>query len=396
MSSAMVQSPSRRNAPWGAARFLQALTAPSTGALEAWLLTNELDTEAVSWLQRQRLAPYAFHRLREAGLMARLSQATQAALRSSFYATAAYNAVLTAELGALLASLRRRGVEPIVLKGMALGVTLYPVPHARPTSDLDLLVERAQMEAVRQVLVERGYRDMGLDPEHHQAFCNHLYAWRKVANNLSVSVEAHWHLVHDPAYARHMGLRDLRARAQQVDFGPFSALVLDPADQLVHACAHLLLHHGYNWSLLWLLDLRLLVDRYGTAWDWDELVGRAEAFRLAGTLRYWLELTESWMGACLPAQARRALARARGDEEKARRIHIARVQRVRIGELLWLRARGAGGWRERLVYLAETLFPPWAYMQHRYGARSRWLAPLYYGWRVVRAVVTVFRQLGSA
>ncbi|MCS7219916.1 MAG: nucleotidyltransferase family protein [Anaerolineae bacterium] len=396
MSLTIAQSPSRGDASWEAARFLQALTAPSTDALGAWLLTNELNTEAVSWLQRQRLAPYAFYRLREAGLIARLPQATQAALRSSFYATAAYNAVLTAELGALLASLRRREVEPIVLKGMALGITLYPVPNARPTSDLDLLVERRQMEAVRQVLVEREYRDMGLDPEHHQAFCNHLHAWRKVSNDLSVSVEAHWHLVHDPAYARHMDLRDLRARARRVDFGPFSALVLDPADQLIHACAHLLLHHGYNWSWLWLLDLHLLVERYGATWDWDELVSRAEALRLARALQYWLELAETWMGTRLPAQAKRALTSAQSSEEEEHRLYIARTQRVRVGKLLWLRARGAGGWRERLAYLAEALFPPWAYMQHRYGARSRWLAPLYYGWRIARAVVAVFRQVGLA
>ncbi len=396
MSSTTNQPQPLKNTPAGAVAFLQALTAAETRPLEAWFDRNDLGEEVVRWLEAQRLAPYTFYRLREAGLMTRLPQAVQAALRSSFYAAAAQNAVLTVELGALLTDLRRRGVDPIVLKGMALGVTLYPVPNARPTADLDLLVERVQMDAVRQVLTERDYRDMGLDPEHHQAFCNHLHAWRKMANGSHVSVEAHWHLVHDPGYARPMDLRDLRARARRVDFGPFSALVLDPADQLIHACAHLLLHHGHSWSLLWLLDLRLLVERYGARWDWGELIGRAGELRLAGALRYWLELTEAWMGACLPAQAREALARARTDDDEDWRIHIARARRVRVGELLWLRARGAGGWPGRLTYLTEALFPPWAYMQYRYRARTRWLAPLYYGWRIARAVVAVFRRVGSA
>jgi hypothetical protein len=383
------------NAPEKAVTFLQALMAPPTDPLKAWLMRNELDMEVVDWLQSQRLAPYTFYRLREAGLITGLPQATQTVLQSSFYAAAAHHTILTIELGALLAALHPLGVDPIILKGMALGVTLYPVPNARPTSDLDLLVEREQMKAVRQVLAERKYRDMGLDPEHHQAFCNHLHAWRTTANGLHVSVEAHWHLVHDPGYAHRMDLRGLRARAQRVNFGPFSALVLDPADQLIHACAHLLLHHGHNWNMVWLLDLRLLVDRYGAIWDWDELMSQAEKLQLACALRYWLELTESWTGVDLPARAKQALARARESEGEARRIHIARTRRVRVGKLLWLRAQGAGGWHERLAYLAEVLFPPWAYMQHRYGARTHWLAPLYYGWRVARAVVAVFRQIGS-
>ncbi len=378
-----------------ATSFLQALAAPAVNNLETWLAAHALDEGAVWWLQMHGLAPYVFHRLRTAGLLARLPPSAQDLLHLAYYASAAQNILLTTELNTLLADFHQAGVDPIVLKGMALGVTLYPVPSARPVSDLDLLIERQQMEAVRQVLATRGYRDMGLDPEHHRAFCNHLHAWRELVGGRRVSVEIHWNLVHDPGYARSMDLPGMRDRARRVDFGDFSALVLDPADQLIYACAHLLLHHGHNWSLLWLLDLRLLVDCCGSTWDWRELVAQAEGMRLAGALRHWLELTETWFGPCLPEQARRVLAEARANGDESQRIRIARGRPLRVGELLWLRARGAGGWRERLAYLAETLFPPWSYMQRRYRARRRWLAPLYYSWRVARAVIVVFRRVGG-
>jgi hypothetical protein len=375
--------------------LLRALLAASAEGLAAWLTVHSLDEGAVRWLEMHRLAPFVFHSLRAADLLARVPSPAQELLRAAYYASAGHNAVLTAELNTLLTDFRQVSVDPIVLKGMALGVTLYPVPGARPISDLDLLVERGQMEAVRQVLAGRGYRDLGLDPEHHLAFGSHLHARRELAAGRQVAVEVHWNLVHDPGCARHIDLADMHCRAWQADFGGFSARVLDPADQLIHAAAHLL-QHGHAWNLLWLLDLRLWVDRYGAAWDWRGLVARAGEMRLAGVLGYWLELAEAWLGPCLPPAARDALAEVELHEEESRRLRVVRGRPLRVGELLWLRARGAGDWRARLTYLAETLFPPWRYMQQRYRPASRWLGPLCYGWRVVRAVVAVFRRADSA
>jgi hypothetical protein len=98
-------------------------------------------------------------------------------------------------------------------------------------------------------------------------------------------VEAHWELVHDPGYARRLEVRGFMARATRINSRDGSAPALDPADQLIYACAHLLLHHLQDWSLLWLLDLRLLVTRRGAGWDWSELVDRAERYKLAGRKR---------------------------------------------------------------------------------------------------------------
>jgi hypothetical protein len=387
--------PSAGRPPPEAGALLRALPAASTEPLAAWLAVHPLDEGAVRWLVMHRLAPFVFHRLRTAGLLAAVPSPAQVLLGAAYYTSAGHNALLAAELNALLADFRQVGVEPIVLKGMALGATLYPAPGARPVSDLDLLVERGQMAAVREVLSGRGYRDMGLDPEEHLAFGNHLHVWRELAAGPRVAVEAHWNLIHDPGCARYIDLPGLRGRVWRADFGGFSALVLDPADQLIHAAAHLL-QHGHGWSLLWLLDLRLLVERYAAGWDWRELVARAGEMHLAGVLRYWLELTEKWFGPCLSPAARRALAEVRSDAEESRRLRVARGRPLRVGELLWLRSAGAGGWGGRLAYLAEALFPPWSYMQQRYGAGTGWLAPLYYGWRAMRAVLAVFRRTGSA
>jgi hypothetical protein len=373
--------------PGRTAAFLKGLVASEPGVLAGCLAPARLGEEETRWLRQQGLAPYAYYRLKEDGLLAQLPEAAQAALRSVYYGAVAQHTVLSVESDALLVEFRKQGIEPILLKGMALSTTLYPTPATRPTSDLDILIHRSQVEVVRQVLVARGYRDKGLGQGQHVAFAHHLHAWRESKGGHHIAVEAHWELVHHPGYASRMEVAEFFARARRMDARGDAPLVLDPADQLIHACAHLLLHHAQAFNLLWLLDLRLLVERYGQSWDWPELVGRAAKFRLAGTLRYWLELTEAWYGPFLPPQAAEALAAAPAALEEEWYIATARAGTARRWELVWKRAWDVHDARQTLTFLGETFFPPWAYMQYRYGARSRWLVPLYYGWRFIRGLL---------
>lgn len=374
--------------------FLKGLVAAGPDALASCLAAAPLGAEEAGWLQWQRLAPYAFYRLREMELLSRLPEGAQTALRSAYYGAATHYTLLSAELEALLSEFRQRGIEPVVLKGMAVCSSAYPSPGTRPTSDLDVLIERSQVKAIRPLLIARGYRDKGLDQGQYVAFTHHLHMWRESGGHHLV-VEVHWELVHDPGYARRLDARGFMARAARLDSRDGSALALDPADQLIHACAHLLLHHAQEWSLLWLLDLRLLVARRGTGWDWGELVSRAERYKLAGTLRYWLELAKAWYGPFLPPQAVQALAAARTFPEERWYVATARAGSARQWTFVWRRAWDAPNLSQTLTFIRETLLPPWAYMQYRYGAGSRWLAPLYYGWRFVRAGLAAFRRVGS-
>ena len=379
--------------PQGAVDFLHALAAEDAGRLATWA-QGEPHAQWATWLEAQGLAPLAFHRLRAAGLAGRPTQVADA-LRASYYTAAAYHTLLSAALRDLLAELHPLGIRPIALKGMVLSSALYPAPATRPTSDLDLLIEQSQVAVVKQVLLGQGYVDLlDLGTEEHLAFANHLHMQRKPGSGQAVSVEAHWHLVHNPGYVELMDVDQVRARAQPADLDGCAALVPEPADQLLHACAHLLLHHGQNPRLIWLLDLRMLTLRYGQAWDWWALIDRARAMHLAAGLRYWLEQTEGWFGAFLPEAAHHALAAVQPTEDEASYIAAAQAGDQQVWETYWRRMSGAAGWRRRLAFVNDAFLPPWSYMQQRYGARSRWLAPLYYGWRFIRAGLVAFRRSG--
>ena len=74
--------------PQGAVSFLRALGAPDAAALVAWAVEARPDAEWAAWLRGQSLAPFVFHRLREAGVLTRLPADVQRSLQGAYYAAA--------------------------------------------------------------------------------------------------------------------------------------------------------------------------------------------------------------------------------------------------------------------------------------------------------------------
>ena len=65
---------------------------------------------------------------------------------------------LMAELVRVTERLDREGIRSISLKGPALGLSLYGDLSLRTSKDLDLLVDRRDVEAAERVLLDMGYR----------------------------------------------------------------------------------------------------------------------------------------------------------------------------------------------------------------------------------------------
>jgi hypothetical protein len=166
---------------------------------------------------------------------------------------------------------------------------------------------------------------------------------------------------------------------------------LDPIDHLLYACGHLLVHHAYAWIAIWLLDLRLIVERFGATWDWSEVITRAQNLKLCGALAYWLEVAEAWCGPFLAPQIRDCLAGIAPDREEVWYLKAAQGNSLRVWQVFQQRGHGRTKQEKARLYW-QILFPPWTYMQYRYQARVRWLAPAYYGWRLLRAAAVSLRR----
>lgn len=289
---------------------------------------------ALPALQGQRLAPFVYAQVRRSPAWRNLPPSVRQALSEDFQQLSVRAFLLDAELAALVAALAAAGVDIMLLKGAALGRTVYANTVERPAGDLDLLVRPQQVTPAQEALHRLGYRAGGLRwlPRWQRRYRAELPMLRQTEDG-RVLVELHWALAEAPFYIDTIPLDEAWRRALPVAELP-GALVPDPATLLIHSCAHLALHHSQDMRLFWLLD----VDRLARwpALDWDATLAQAGRWRLDLAVSRVVQQAAALFGTPLPPAVAGWLAQERNDpvqhalwgvgDERAgrawRRVHV--------------------------------------------------------------------------
>lgn len=300
------------------------------------------------------------------------------------------------------------GVRYAMLKGLALGARYYAHPGLRVARDIDVLVDRADLEPVLRSLFAAGYRllDRLQVANSRRPAVDDALAMARLSKELALMsphgacVEIH-HRV-DPTGTA-FPTAGLLARTETIEIWNRAWPVLSTTDLFAYICAH---HAGHRWSRLhWVLDLSMM--RRHPSFDADAVLGRATAAGVRRVVEAAMDLPE----------ALAAMVREAPPSDRPRGLNAAFVagciahldpqdaperaaRRARGGALL---AQAAGdiryqmrlrdGWPARLGTLAAMTGPRIAdYQALPLPPR---LHPLYRIIRPVRlAARTVARRLG--
>src|SRR5262245_38312219 len=101
------------------------------------------------------------------------------------------------DAGVVLARLRDRGIEPLLLKGAALVVGYYRDAGSRPMEDVDVLVRRSDVTAAAATLGELGWTSpREVTPRHVRA--SHAMAFTGPRGG---QLDLHWHLLPESCWA---------------------------------------------------------------------------------------------------------------------------------------------------------------------------------------------------
>ncbi len=295
-------------APQAAIDLMRALLSPAgLGPLppEGW-------QAALPVLAEQRLSPFVYAQLRRTAAWRDVPPEAQAALSDTFQRFSVRAFLLDQELAAVTAALAGAGLDVLLLKGAALGRTVYASTAERPAGDLDLLIRSQQAEQARRILEDLGYRASGLYwlSRWQRRYRAELPMHRQAEDGSRVLVELHWALVEAPFYIDAIPLDGVWRHAQPAAQLP-GAGVPDPATLLIHCCAHLALHHSQDMRLFWLLD----VDRLARwpALDWDAALAQAGQWRLDLAVSRIVQRAAALFGTPLPEAVLRWLAQPRTD-----------------------------------------------------------------------------------
>jgi hypothetical protein len=209
-------------------------------------------------------------------------------------------------LRTVIGALTAQDIDPILLKGPALAYTAYPQVSFRTFSDIDLLLESAELDRAATALERLGYAPLsGFDAHGH----HHLAPYVSPDGNLTV--ELHYDIVPQPHPYR-INLDQLRERAERREIADMQLRVMSPMDALHHACVHLAWGHRYTWyPLRNLTDILAITQNQADELDWHAFVETVSQARTAGSVYWPLRLSKLWLGAPVPAAVLSTLAPAR-------------------------------------------------------------------------------------
>jgi Uncharacterised nucleotidyltransferase len=220
-------------------------------------------------------------------------------------------ALLHAHALATIARLfERAGLEVLLVKGAALGLTVYPEPAARPMGDIDLLVRPGDRDRVVAALIAGGCEERPLPGRRHSAELLGETVLLLRAGAMTEIVEVHTSL--DKVVTRPVDTGGLFARAARAPGLP-GLLVPAPEDHALLVALHAA-SHGFAHAAGF-LDLELLL-RGGL--DRTELVARARAWQLSTVMFVMLStmrelgaasVTDDLVAELDPGPLRRAILR---------------------------------------------------------------------------------------
>lgn len=272
--------------------------------------------------------------------------------------------------GRLLAHLHGLGYSTLLLKGAALGVTVYPDPVTRPLDDVDFMVPLGQWREILLRMEPEGWAPIHPDPG---GVVKWLHACGLKHPDYG-EVDVHGHLFRSNASPRIT--EKFWERSVPLQWEGTASRMLCPEDQFLHSCEHGV--RFCRWSTTrWLADCRMIF-RSKPDFDWDQVFREAERCRVQWQVRETLACLKE-LGLA-PAEGPRSVAAARPMPllERLERHWATRPPRVSMGNFdqlglawcYWMKIRGKPGtgggpaWREFQDYAGVYLelqggFFPW-------------------------------------
>ena len=324
--------------------------------------------------QRHNLRELTYRLLADGPLADAVPPALLERLRAPYLDTARRNALAFHETRRMVRALADRGIEVVLLKGIALARFTYAEPGLRNMADVDVMVRRDRLAEAEQVYLAHGYGPTPRPDVDETCRCSKHLAWLVKAE--APVVELHWSL-DSPTSPFHLDLDGLWARTRAAVLDGVQVRVLAPEDLVLHLAIHASYHHQFNRTALkGLVDIQTVVARHRGEIDWEALTKRAGAWGVAGFIWATLRLSQDLLGVAVPVSALGALPHSAEDE---RAVNVAR--RFILGPRPTLPfaygdVAASKSLREGVRHVVANVFLPRNQMERTYGLSNG--SPLLY------------------
>ena len=243
------------------------------------------------------------------------------------------NLLFTRELLQLLGLFEKNSIPIAAFKGPVLAEFVYGNISFREFSDLDVIIQGADLRKSEDILTARGYQPDFADRDYRTAFVSYQgqYAFRH--SNTGISIDLHWRLSSKGA-AFPTQLAEIWPRIEHVTIANRTVPTLAPVDLALFLAAHGT-KEGWR-SLLWVCDFAELLRKYQHI-DWLAVFDRAQRSHYSRPFLLAIELASTLLDAPAPPELvnqARTNSAVRALAEEARLRMLRTVQEGELREFL--------------------------------------------------------------
>jgi hypothetical protein len=322
----------------------------------------------------------ACHNLEQLGLISIISAEEVSVLKNALMRNLSRNIFHTEAISSVLAILNKENIKTVILKGLALEITIYGNQGLRQMTDVDILLERKECIRARKILIANGFTSLPVKSIFHKMIVadagKHLPSLLKNGT----SVEIHHKLF---GGSNNILTKLLMQNSYKILIKDQVAYIPDPQLFFLYLVKHLYLHEMNNESQLRLYtDLVVLIAKFNDQIINNILLAQASkagmtqilAWKLQPLRDLWGIHFPGWMNDFIdkwysPDSINKFVFFLKSPKNNPPAIKTEYYRRI-IKEI-------PGTYRKALFILGD-LFPSLSFMKKRYKVNSNLKALFYY------------------
>ncbi|MEI7824922.1 MAG: nucleotidyltransferase family protein [Chlorobiaceae bacterium] len=263
------------------------LLAILSGAAETFGTPDDQEwTRLIDLAMKNGVSQMLFTALKRMGIAAPAPHAER--LRSLHLASAVNNTKRIHELDKILQALEAASITVIPVKGAWLSEAIYDNIALRGMADIDLWIQRYDIDTAKSVLAALGYSINDKQQNRPQALHDALIGETSLFKQESPIVELHWRIFHGEWLRHTARIDDALILQRTLPLKSEYVRQLSCEDAIIHIAVHLAVNHYMSMSgLRALLDLNAVRKKLNV--KWPLVARRAKEWQVATPV--WLVLT---------------------------------------------------------------------------------------------------------
>lgn len=315
--------------------------------------------------------PYLYYKIKNNSSITDFPNELLQEVKDCYYQNLSHNMLLYEDLKAILHACKDKDIKIVLLKGAFLARFVYEDLGLRPMTDIDILIEEKDFEIFKDVLETLGYYPV---PRGNFHFLKDGF----FRIDIDISFDT-WYL----------GGRVVWERLKTSFIEEVQVFHLSPEDLIIQAAAHCSIEHG-NITLISLLDILKIIERYKQEINWQSLVQRIKEYNLSVPVFYVFKESKKALDAPIPGWVIDSIKPdgLKRIEAKIYKFLIDFSPTSNIDGLIEpLFQKGIIG---KVKFLIRYLFPTKRYMEQRYETKGNTKLIVFY---VIRPLL-LFKELG--